>query len=58
VSEEERLVIVGGGGEPSDLFERKPAWKRFTLGLISIDGSGAAGIGEDPIESLETSPAK
>ena len=58
VSEEERLVMVGGGGEPSDFFERKPAWNRFTLGLISIDGSGAVGIGDEPRESLETSPAR
>ena len=58
MSDEERLVIVGGGGVPSDFFERNPAWKRFTLGLISIDGSGAVGIGEEPSESLETSPAR
>jgi len=49
MSEEERSVIVGGGGEPSDFFERKPAWKRFTLGLRSIDGSGAVGSGDEPV---------
>ena len=58
MSEDERLVIVGGGGEPSDFFERYPAWKRFALGLMSIEGSGANGIGDEPGESLETSPAR
>jgi hypothetical protein len=58
VSGDDRLVIVGGGGDPSDFFERNPAWKRLTFGLISIDGSGGAGIGEEPEESLGTSPAK
>ena len=53
VSEDERFVIVGGGGDPSVRFERKPAWKRLTLGLISIDVTGAAGIGEEPRESFE-----
>lgn len=48
VSEEERFVMVGGGGEPSDFLERNPAWKRFALGLISIEGSGAVGIGDEP----------
>ena len=58
VSEELNSVILGGGGEPSDFFERKPAWNRFALGLSSIDGSGADGIGEEPRESLDISPAR
>ena len=58
MSEDDRLVIVGGGGDPSDFFERNPAWNRLILGLISIDGSGRAGIGEEPEESLDKSAAK
>ena len=58
LSEELNSVSLGGGGEPSDLFERKPAWNRFALGLSSIEGSGAAGMGEDPREWFETSPAR
>lgn len=58
VSEELSSVILGGGGEPSDFFERKPAWNRFALGLSSINGSGADGVGEEPRESLDTSPAR
>ena len=57
-SEEDRLVIVGGGGEPSDFLDRKPAWKRFVLGLSSRDGSGAVGTGEEPAESFQTSVAR
>ena len=52
------MVIEGGGGDPADFFERNPAWKRLILGLISIDGSGGAGIGEELEESLDASPAK
>lgn len=58
VSDEDRLVSLGGGGDPSVFFERKPAWNRFALGLISIDGCGAVGIGDEPRESLETSAAR
>jgi hypothetical protein len=58
VSDELSSVSWGGGGEPSDFLERKPAWKRFAFGLSSIDGSGAAGVGEEPSESFETSPAR
>src|SRR5215469_6377998 len=38
VSEEERLVNLGGGGDPYVFFDRNPAWKRFAFGLISTDG--------------------
>lgn len=47
--------MVGGGGDPSDFFAKNPAWNRLTLGLISNDGSGACGIGDEPRESFETS---
>lgn len=52
---DESFVMVGGGGDPSDFFDRNPAWKRLTLGFISNDDSGACGIGEEPRESFETS---
>jgi hypothetical protein len=59
VSDEDKFVMVGGGGDPTcAFFERKPAWNRFAFGLISIEGSGAAGIGEEPRESFEVSSAK
>jgi hypothetical protein len=53
VSEELRSVIVGGGGEPLDFFDKNPAWKRFDLGLISIEDSGGVRTGDESLESFE-----
>jgi hypothetical protein len=35
-------------GDPSDFFDKKPAWKRLERGMRSMDGSGGVGIGEEP----------
>jgi hypothetical protein len=58
VSDEDKLVIVGGGGDTPDFLERNPAWNRLAFGLMSIDGSGAVGTGEEPREALETSACR
>lgn len=43
---------MGGApnGDPSDFLERNPVWNRLErpVGLISTDGSGGVGIGEEP----------
>ena len=46
---EEKAVMVGGGGEPSDFFDKNPAWKRLERGLRSIEDCGGVGTGEDPL---------
>ena len=48
---DEKLVNVGGGGDPSDFFVRKPALNRLCLGFDSSDGMGGAGMGEEPVKS-------
>ena len=58
VSDEDRLVMVGGGGDAPDFLERNPAWNRLAFGLMSIEGSGAVGTGEEPREPVDTSAAR
>ena len=57
-SSEEKLVIVGGGGDPSARLERNPAWNLFVLGLISIEDCGTEGMGDDPSELSDVSAAR
>ena len=48
---EERLVRVGGNGEPSVRLARNPVLNRFCFGLFSNDGLGGAMIGESFFKS-------
>lgn len=57
VSEDDKFVIWGGGGDPSDFFVKKPVWNRLFFGRMSIEGSGGVGIGEELLESDEDAPA-
>ena len=48
---DEKDVMVGAVGEPSDFFDRKPAWKRLERGFRSMDVCGGVGIGEESVRS-------
>ena len=47
---DEKLVNVGGGGDPSDFFVRKPALNRLCFGFVSSDGTGGQGMGEESVK--------
>ena len=51
---EESCVRVGGNGEPLVFLARNPALKRLCFGLVSVNGTGGAGIGEESVESDES----
>lgn len=48
---DENWVNVGGNGDPSVFFAKKPALKRLFLDFVSTDGTGGAGIGDESGES-------
>lgn len=43
--------MVGGKGEPSLFLARNPALKRLCFGLGFSEGTGGAGIGDEPFSS-------
>ncbi len=55
VSDDDRLVMVGGGGDPSDFFDKNPAWNLFAFGLISIEGTARykGNVGRTMLCSIE-----
>lgn len=41
------VVGAAESGDPSDRLDRKPAWNRLERGLMSIEGSGGVGTGDE-----------